>query len=197
MRISIWGKMLLLGIGMTSAFTVWGQTQEQIQSPASRLDVAVTFDMTRATVVPGSNFWMQGGSIQLKGQFWRGLAEVAQVTGHHTSDIHGNGVGLDLITATFGPRYTLAPKHRRVEIFGQALAGQAWSMNTVIPYANATKSRATSLAVEVGGGLDVPLSHRLLLRAFEAHWLYTQMPNAGSSAQNNLRLGAGLVVRFP
>ena len=34
------------------------------------------------------------------------------------------------------------------------------------------------------------------LRAFEADWLRTQMPNATTNVQNNLRLGAGLIYRF-
>ena len=46
------------------------------------------------------------------------------------------------------------------------------------------------------GGMNVPLSGHLAVRAFEADWLRTQLPNATTNVQNNLRLGAGLVFRF-
>jgi hypothetical protein len=48
----------------------------------------------------------QGGSVQMYGRFWHGLGGVADVAGLHTGSVHGSGVGLDLVTATFGPRYT-------------------------------------------------------------------------------------------
>jgi len=43
----------------------------------------------------------------VEGRFWRGLGVVADVNGHHTANMHVSRVGLDLVTATFGPRYTL------------------------------------------------------------------------------------------
>jgi hypothetical protein len=52
------------------------------------------------------------------------------------------------------------------------------------------------LALCIGGGVNVALRHRLALRAFEADWLRTQLPDGTTNVQNNLRLGAGLVFRF-
>jgi hypothetical protein len=42
----------------------------------------------------------------------------------------------------------------------------------------------------------MPLTHRLSVRAFEANWLRTELPNATTNVQNNLRLGAGILYRF-
>jgi hypothetical protein len=47
----------------------------------------------------------------------------------------------------------------------------------------------------MGGGMNVPLTRRIAVRAFEADWLRTQLPNSTTNAQNNLRLGTGLVLR--
>ena len=51
------------------------------------------------------------------------------------------------------------------------------------------------LAYMAGGGLTLRLQPHLSLRAFEANWLRTQLPNSTTNVQNNLRLGAGVVVQ--
>jgi hypothetical protein len=55
---------------------------------------------------------------------------------------------------------------------------------------------ADSLALYAGGGVNLRLKNRFALRAIEANWLRTQMPNATTNVQNNLRLGAGLIYTF-
>jgi hypothetical protein len=51
------------------------------------------------------------------------------------------------------------------------------------------------VAVLVGRGTNVALSRHLAVRALDAAWLRTQLPNATTNAQNNVRLGAGAVLR--
>jgi len=198
MRNSIRVKVLLAGACMMAGAIAWGQ---QVRSPASEtksaLDVALVYDPLMSNVVNGSGFWMQGGSVQVHGQFWRGLGAVADVSGLHTANTNNSsGIGLDLVTATFGPRYTWSPAHRRYAVFGQALAGEANGMNSAFPAAGGTNDSANSLALYVGGGVNLQLKHRLALRAVEANWLRTRLPNAATNMQNNLRLGAGLIYRF-
>ena len=60
----------------------------------------------------------------------------------------------------------------------------------------AASSSANSLALQIGGGMDLAIKHRFLLRVFEADWLRTALPNADTNVQNSIRLGAGAVVRF-
>jgi len=187
---SLFGKVVLLaGSYIAAASGAWAQ------APAS-IDVAIAYDTARANIVPGSNFWMQGGSVQIHGQFWRGLGVVADIAGLHTSDVHGTGVGLDLVTATFGPRYTLPLAHDRYAVFGQGLLGEANGFHSVFPAASGVNSSAGGLALQVGGGVNFSLSRHLAVRAFEADWLRTQLPNGTTSVENNLRLGAGLVFKF-
>jgi hypothetical protein len=83
-----------------------------------------------------------------------------------------------------------------VQLFGQALGGVANGVNSVFPDASGAQSSDNSSALQVGGGANISLSHRLAARAFEANWLRTALPNATTNVQNSLRLGAGLVFRF-
>lgn len=55
-----------------------------------------------------SNFWMQGGSIELGTNTWHGLGLAANISGTHTGAIGTTTIPLSLVTATFGPRYRVA-----------------------------------------------------------------------------------------
>lgn len=174
---------------------------QQIYSPerqtASVMEVAVLYNPLLSNVVRADRFWMQGGSIQVDGQFRHGWGAAANISGVHAQNANNSGVGLNLVTTTFGPRYRWSRSGRRCAFFAQALAGRANGFNSIFPGATATTSSATSLALQIGGGIDLPMKHRLSLRALEADWLRTQLPNSTSNVQNNLRLGVGLAVRFP
>lgn len=196
MRIAMYGTVLLSGFFMMTGVIAWGQNRAAEQPAASSLEIAVTYDASRAVVISGNSFWMQGGSVQMYGRFWHGLGGVADVAGLHTGSIHGSGVGLDLVTATFGPRYTWSPPGGRYSIFGQALTGEANGINSTFPGASQSVSSASSLAMELGGGVNLRFKRHVAIRAFEADWLRTQLPNSTTSVQNNLRLGAGVLLLF-
>jgi hypothetical protein len=196
MRNSIRENALLVVVCMIAGFAAWGQAQDQTRPTAASIDVAVVYNSLLTNVVVGNSFWMQGGSVQVHGQFWHGWGVVADVSGLHTGNGNGSGVGLDLVTVAFGPRYTWSAPHRRYALFGQFLAGETNGLNSVFPNIAGARDSANSLALYIGGGVNVPLKHRLALRALEANWLRTQLPDGTTNVQNNLRLGAGLVFRF-
>jgi hypothetical protein len=83
-----------------------GAKKKPAASARLTMDLAFTYDASRGNIVSGSNFWMQGGSFQIHGQFWRRLGAVADTGCLHFGDAQGTGVGLDLVTATFEPRFT-------------------------------------------------------------------------------------------
>ena len=197
MRISIRVKVLLAGACMMAGLTVWGQQAQSSASPTKgSLELALVYNPLMSNVVGSNGFWMQGGSVQVHGQFWRGLGVVADVSGLHTANTGASqGVGLDLVTATFGPRYTWLLRGRYA-VFGQFLAGEANGFHSVFPAAGGANDSADGLALYVGGGVNLHLKNRFALRAIEANWLRTQMPNATTNVQNNLRLGAGLIYTF-
>ena len=111
---------------------------------------------------------MQGGSAQLHGQLYRSLGVVAEVSGTHTGSINSSGVGLDIVTATFGPRYTWSSAHSRYSIFGQALAGEANGFSCVFPTVRGASDSSNGLAVQAGGGMNLSLSPRMALRICES-----------------------------
>jgi len=202
MRISIRGKLLLAGACWAGACCMaatsgWGQEKTPSEPKASSLDVAITYDALWGNVTTGAHFWMQGGSAQVHGQFWHGVGVVADVAGLHSGNLSNSGVGLNLVTATFGPRYTWSRARSRCSLFGQALVGEAFGLNSTFPAASSAVNDANSLATQLGGGVNLALSRRVTLRAADAEWLRSQVPNATNNVQNNMRLGTGIVFRLP
>jgi hypothetical protein len=53
---------------------------------------------------------------------------------------------------------------------------------------------ANAFAMTAGGGLDISLTRRIALRAFEADYYLTRFDNRVSDQQNNLRIAAGVIV---
>jgi len=47
-----------------------------------------------------------------------------------------------------------------------------------------------------GGGLDVELTKRFAVRAFQADYYLTHFANGVNDHQNNLRISVGLVLRL-
>lgn len=192
-RSGVW--RLLVSACMTVTVTAWAQAATPTPVQPGSLDVAVLYTASGSNRIPAQHLWMQGGSVQVHGQFWHGLGVVADVTGEHTSNMARSGVGLDLVTATFGPRYTWQPKRHKYALFGQVLVGEANALHSVFPGAGSATDSDNGLALKVGSGLNYRLSRHFAVRAFEADWLRTQLPNSSTNVQNYLQLGAGIVLR--
>jgi hypothetical protein len=191
--------MLLGGVMMMMTAITPSLLQAQAAaaaSPRGALEVAFTYNATLADAVTGNSFWMQGVGAQIHGQFLGGLGMVADIAGAHQSNINSSGVGLDLVTATFGPRYTWTRPHQRYGLYAQALAGTAIGFNGIFPAPRGANTTSLGLAVKAGGGLNLTLSPHVVLRAFEADYLRTQLPNSTTNVQNNITLGAGIALRF-
>ena len=190
-------SMLLAGVAMLATNSPARLAAQGASAPQSgTLEAAFTYNAVRADAITGKSFWMQGGSAQLHGQFYGGLGVVADIAGMHVSDINASGVDLDLVTATFGPRYTWSRSHAKYALYAQALAGLGIGFNSIFPSPAGVNTTGYNLAVKVGGGMNYGLSPHIALRAFEADWLRTELPNSTTGVQNNLTLGAGIVLRF-
>ncbi len=197
MRSTTRGRLLLAGAALIFGRHLWGQQYDPESQTLPRLEVAVLYNSLLSNVVRADRFWMQGGSIQVAGQVWHGLGAEADISGFHAQNANNAGVGLDMVTTTFGPCYRWSPARHRYFFFGHALVGEANGFDSVFPGAGAASSSANGLALQLGGGMDLALKHRLLMRVFEADWLRTELPNADTNVQNNIRLTAGVAVRFP
>jgi len=189
-------KSILFAWVLVVLFPCCMKAEEKTSPQPGHLELAITYDAQYAAPGASNSFVLQGGSAQIHGQFWRGLGVVADIYGTHNGNMHNSGVGLDLVTATFGPRYTYQLPHRKLNAYGQFLVGEAFGMNSVFPDPSGALSSASSMALQGGGGINYHLKSRLDWRALEAGWLYTQLPNGANQTEHNLRIGTGLVWRF-
>jgi hypothetical protein len=145
MRSTIRRGLLLTGACLIFGPHLWGQ---QFGSDSqARLEVAVLYSPLLSNVARANRFWMQGGSIQVEGQFWRGLGIEADISGFHAQNASNTGVGLDMVTTTFGPRYRWSSAHQRYSFFGHALLGEANGFNSIFPGADAASATANSSLV--------------------------------------------------
>jgi len=189
---------LLLGAVLIAPLLAVSQTGSNKpaakSAPENRLDTAITYNPMAAGLISGNNFWMEGVSGQLNGRLWRRLSLTADIGDQHNGNMRSSGVGLDMVTTTFGPRYSW--QRNKYTFYGQMLAGEAFGRNSIFPGVGGPTSTANSLALLGGGGINRQLNKRFTVRLFEADWMHTQLPNSTTNAQNNLRLGVGIVVRI-
>lgn len=197
-------KYLLLLAAASLLATATSRAQQQAASaPGHReMDVAVTYTEQHSNLESTSTFWLPGGSVELSAQVYHGLGLAANITGNAVTSAANSGVGLSMITANFGPRYTfyrpaIAGQKHSLAIFGQGLIGQAWGFNSYFPSTSGVQTDYNSFALQAGGGVDIGLSRHFAVRAFQADWLRTQFSNATTNVQNSFRLASGIVLRIP
>ena len=161
------------------------------QASPSNLSFALTYSAGGSNLVSSNHFWLQGGGAEFATSSFHGIGAAVSVVGLHSGD-SGNGVPVNLVITTFGPRYSRNLRHH-VVLFAQGLVGVANGFGGLYPALPSPDSSAKSLAIQTGGGMDLGLSPHLSLRVFQADWLRTQLPNSGTDVQNNLRVATGIV----
>src|SRR6185437_10350474 len=141
-------------------------------------------------------FLLNGGSSEELFHVWKNIAAVAQVTGSRTDKVSQSQQGLSLITYVAGPRYSFFTAHR-LTVYGQFLIGGAHGFDSYFPKADMRSTgAASSMAFAPGGGLEIGVRNWLSIRAVEAEFLVTHLPNDINDHQHNLRIGSGVVFRF-
>src|SRR5262249_45029141 len=102
-------------------------------------------------------------------------------------------------------RYTLNTKRwddhwfgsrRGSNIFIEALFGIAHGFDSFFPASSGVESSANSFSFQVGGGINMSLTKHLGLRALEADYVRTALPNGADNTQNDLRLAFGITYRL-
>ena len=141
-------------------------------------------------------FLLNGGSSEELFHLWKNVAAVAQVTGSRTDNVPQSQQGLSLITYMAGPRYSFSMA-RRLTIYGQVVVGGVHGFDSYFPRSDAQSTgAANSLAFAPGGGIEIGVRDWLSLRAVEAEFLVTHLPNDLNDHQHNLRMSSGIVFRF-
>ncbi len=197
MRRSNGKKVLLVGAFILAGSVVWAQ-QSQRPSAVST-DLAVTFAIERSQVVPDQCcFWFKGGGADATVTFWKGFGVAASFTGDHASNVVP-GVDVNKLSYMSGLRYTWtrsAVGGRRWQIFAEGLAGETHGFDGIYPAPGAATTSANGFALQAGGGLNLRLRQHLGLRLIEADYVRTELPNAVTDRQNDLRLVFGLTYHI-
>ena len=199
---SICRMVLLGGACMATGLLSWSQqTGGKAAFPPQSMDVGVTLAFERAYIAPGNCdcFWFKGGGTDLSLPIWKGLGFAVALSGDHSSNVTP-GIDVNKISYLFGPRYTFLPsalnQHfeplHRTQAFGEALFGAVHAFNGSFPTAMGLTASADSFAMQLGGGIQIPLARGFSVRLVEADYVRTSLPNNISNVQNDLRLGFGL-----
>lgn len=80
--------------------------------------------------------------------------------------------------------------------FVQILIGGVHGFDSLFPDPNGTVPNPDAFAYAAGGGLNVNLSPHFAIRAGQADYFQTHLPNDTNDRENHLRLSAGIVFRF-
>jgi outer membrane protein OmpA-like peptidoglycan-associated protein/opacity protein-like surface antigen len=189
--------LLALGAGALCVSAALAQSKPQFKIiDATRWDFSVGYNNTRANAPPSvcQCFNMNGGfvfgSVHLTD--WFGIE--GQFTGGHSSNISPLGQGLTLTTFTAGPR--VSHRFHRFTPYGEVLVGGAHGSDSYFPSKTSSSPSASSFAFSTGGGVDFRLTPRVSIRGLDMQYLRTSLPNGTSNEQNQLMIGAGLVIKF-
>ncbi len=190
-RMTLISALLLFGVVSATAQATGNRPTSDLHAPV----IAVTYDLERAktAAIGGSDFWLQGGGMDIAVPFYKGLSIAGSFSGEHASNIQP-GVNLGKLSYLAGPRYTFNTPH--FAIFGEGLFGGAHGFDSIFPTSSGSTPTATSFAMQIGSGMDIPLHKGFGVRAFEIDYVRTGLPNNGSNTQNDLRLAFGLSYRF-
>jgi hypothetical protein len=201
MSVIIRNGVLLLGAVLLMDLVVQAQ-QKPASTYTTDVDIAITYvaEQARVASVDCGCFWLNGGSGNFAVTFFHGLGVAANLTGEHASNI-GTGIDLDKVMFAMGPRYTYSPKlhigkKNRMAVFGEGLFGGVHGFNTTFPSSTGTIGAASSFAMQFGGGLDLRFAKHIGIRAVEADYVRSTLPNNAGNVQNDFRLAGGVSFHY-
>jgi outer membrane immunogenic protein len=183
---------LLLSLGFTAIAARPARAQN-----GSLIDAGVDYNYVRSNLPAGGCgcFALNGGSAWMAFNVSRSLGIVGEIASQDASNISGSGADLTLTSFLAGPRYRRTVAGRFAP-FAQALVGGAHAGGSLAPGSPGLPGSANAFAMIAGGGLDIGLTRRIALRAFEADYYLTRFDNGVNDHQNNLRIAAGVILRF-
>jgi outer membrane immunogenic protein len=128
-----------------------------------------------------------GGQFEYNANNWIGV--VGDLAGYGaTSKVNGALVG-GAFTYLFGPRVNF--RHGKVMPFAQTLFGGIRTTDGI-----GESGPENNFAMTVGGGVDFKVSTRVSVRPVQAEYFMTRLPNGLNNRENNLRIGAGIILRL-
>lgn len=141
-------------------------------------------------IAPSATYIGEGGGGQLKYNAKNWLGVVGDLSGFYATS-SGNGAFAGAFLAyLLGPRVNF--RHGKFTPFVQALFG---GVRTTDGIAQSTGTE-NNFAMTTGGGIDFKLSRRVSLRPIQTEYFMTKIPDGLKNRQDNLRIGAGIVLRL-
>ncbi len=182
-----------------SAVNAAAQTQTARTLSTPRVEIAGGYSLLRSETVAGSGFNLHGGSVSIAANVNDWLGFVGDFGYYRNKSISTAGFGLNVASYTFGPRISYRG-FEHFTPFAHQLIGAAHASGTLYTQGFAsgtsTPGAVNSFAMATGGGLDYNLSRHIAVRAVQAEWLFTTLPNGASNRQNYTRFTFGAVFRF-
>ena len=166
------------------------------QSPA-RLELGANYNYARTNAAPGECgcISLQGGNGWVSYKLIRSFDVVGEVGSQHATNISPFAADLTVTSYLGGVRYRRSMKVGLAP-FVQAVFGGAHASGSMAPGNSGIPGSSNAFALAAGGGVDLRLSRLFALRMIQADYYYTRFPNGVNDHQNNLRIGAGFVVRL-
>ena len=186
--------LLLLGLTTISPRRALAQSAHSGYS----LEAGVDYNYVRTNLPAGGCgcFALNGGNGWVAFNFSRNVGIVGEIASQSASNISSTGADLTLHFVLAGPRST-----------GRTLAGhfhpsfkcslaEPMPGGSGAPGSSGLPGSANAFSMIAGGGLDNGLTRHIALRAFEADYYLTRFDNGVNDHQNNLRIAAGVILRF-
>jgi len=157
-----------------------------------RREIGLNYNFIHANAPPGQCgcFSMNGGNAAIIFNIRPKWSAIADVTVAHANNVDGTMQNITIINYLFGPRYTWRNQRRYVPYAQVLLGGAKEDVNFQFVI------NRNSFGLSAGGGVTTRLSRRFGLNLIQVDYVYTQIPNAKSDRQNNIRVATGLIYRF-
>jgi outer membrane immunogenic protein len=184
--------IILVLSSAASAQAVPAQTFGIDKGQVPVMEIGLAYDFFHANAPPAQCgcFSMNGGGGTMVVNMPHGISLVADLAGAHASNIDGTNQNITIFNYLFGPRYSYRKMHRFTP-YVEALAGGSTELSNYTYVAN-----VSAFAVSGGGGVSTVINRRLAWNVLEADYVYSRLPNAVNTHQNNLRVTTGISFRF-
>lgn len=162
----------------------------QIKAPVQEVDLAVTYTAQQSNITPGQSFWFQGGTFELSAEAYHGFGIITSISGQRASNLLNTGIDLNTVTSNFGPRYTWWTSGSFRSQFDRRISCLGWTLLCLERSGHRVQQLCSPGWRRSGPALGSSLRHSI-----QADWARTKFPNATTTVQNKLRVGAGVVIR--
>ena len=139
-------------------------------------------------IAPSATYIGEGGGGQLEYNAKDWLGVVGDLSGFYATSAGSGAFAGAFLPYLFGPRVNF--RRGKLTPFVQALFG---GVRTTDGIAQSTGTE-NNFAMTVGGGIDVKVSRHVSVRPIQAEYFMTKIPDGLNNRQDNLRIGAGIVL---